>query len=113
MSVVEESISKTGVTVVIENDSEKEMEYGESYALEKKINGRWYKVPIILKGNHGFEAIAYTVPPSSAVEWKTSWNGLYGTLKNGEYRIVKDVMDFREAGDYDKYNLAAEFEINE
>ncbi|MBM7577834.1 immunoglobulin-like domain-containing protein [Jeotgalibacillus terrae] len=113
MSVIEESVSKTGVTVLIENDSDKKVLYGASYVLEKKINDDWYQVPITLEENYGFEDVGYTVLPDAADEWKTSWSGIYDTLESGEYRIVKDVIDFRSSGDYDKYDLAAEFEINE
>jgi len=45
-------------------------------------------------------------------EWKVDWSWLYGSLDTGEYRIVKDILDFRKTGDYDKYYLAAVFLIS-
>lgn len=52
----------------------------------------------------------------SATEGETSiksvtWDWMYGKLPAGQYRIVTDVIDYRAAGDFDKYYLAEEFEI--
>jgi len=44
-------------------------------------------------------------------EWNIEWDWLYGSLDTGEYRIVKNILDFRSTGDYDQYKLAAEFTI--
>jgi hypothetical protein len=101
-----------GLTVVFDNNSDKQCIYGADFLLEKKIDGRWYQVPVAIKGNYGFDAIGYDLNSSNVSEWKVDWNWLYGRLDTGEYRIVKDILDFRKAGDYDKYYLAAEFTIN-
>ncbi|TWH55848.1 hypothetical protein DesLBE_0021 [Desulfitobacterium sp. LBE] len=41
------------------------------------------------------------------------WGWLYGELESGDYRIVKDISDFRGTGDYEKYYLTAEFSVDE
>lgn len=79
--------------------------------LEKKINGLWYEVPVAIKGNYGFKDIGYRMTSNQDKEWKVDWKWLYGSLNAGDYRIVKDVSDFRKTGDYDTYFLAAEFAI--
>ena len=112
MTVVEGTVSPTGLTVLIENNSDKQYIYGEYFMLEKKIEGEWYQVPIEFEDNYGFNDIGYELNPSDIGEWIVDWDWLYGSLDPGEYRIVKDISDFREPGDYDKYNLAAEFTVD-
>ena len=111
MTAKKDTVSNGGLTVTFDNKSDKTCVYGESYFLEEKINGIWYQVPITLKSDYGFNDIGYEVTPEKDSEWKVDWKWLYGTLDAGEYRIIKDVLDFRKTGDYDTYILAAEFTI--
>jgi hypothetical protein len=109
MNVKEETVSTTGLTVTFENHTDKRSIYSEDFLLEKKIDGKWYQVPIILD-NYGFNEPGYEINPTS--EWTVDWDWLYGSLDSGEYRIVKSVLDFRGTGDYDEHHLAAEFSID-
>jgi len=111
MIVKEGTMSSAGLTVLFENNSDKECIYGEYFLLEKKIGEIWYKVPVAFEGNYAFEAIGYVAAPSEISEWTIDWDWLYGNLDTGEYRIVKDISDFRNTGDYDKYYLTAEFSV--
>ncbi|EEG78627.1 immunoglobulin-like domain-containing protein [Dethiobacter alkaliphilus] len=111
MTVDQETVSNTGLTVVFENNTERECIYGEYFSLEKKINGTWYQLPVVVDGNYGFNDIGYPLPPGGSGEFTAKWEWLYGTLEPGNYRIVKDILDVREPGDFDTYYLAAEFEI--
>ena len=112
MTVKEDSVSSTGLTVVIENKSDIQCIFGEFFVLEKKIADSWYQVPIEIEGNYGFEDIGYELKSGESREWNTNWEWLYGSLDDGQYRIVKEISDFRDTGDYDKYYLAAEFTIS-
>ncbi|MDQ0160448.1 immunoglobulin-like domain-containing protein [Alkalibacillus salilacus] len=112
MSVKEGTASPAGLTVILKNNSEKQCVYGEYFSLEKKVNGKWYQVPVAIDGNYGFNDIGYDLDSSAISEWTVDWEWLYGSLDTGDYRIVKDILDFREPGDYDKYYLSAEFTIN-
>lgn len=111
MTVKETSVSPTGLTVVIENNSDSQCIFGEYFVLEKKMDDGWYQVPVEIEGNYGFEDIGYELDPGDKREWETDWEWLYGSLDSGQYRIVKDILDFRDTGDFDKYFLAAEFRI--
>lgn len=111
MTIKEGTVSSIGLIVVFENISEKKCIYGEHFLLEKKISGRWYQVPVAIDGDYGFNDIGYVLDSGDNREWKVDWNWLYGSLDIGEYRIVKDILDFRDTGDYDKYYLAAEFTV--
>lgn len=112
ITVKNETVSNNGLTVVFENNSNKMCTYGEEFQLEKKINGEWYQVPVAIEGNYGFKSIGYKVASGQTREWSVEWQWLYGSLGIGEYRIVKNVLDFRQTGDYDTYFLAAEFSIH-
>ena len=66
--------------------------------LEKKIKGDWYQVPTIID-EYGFNDIGYDLTPSSeAQEFKIDWDWLYGKLDPGEYRLIKNILDFRGTG---------------
>lgn len=108
----EGTASAAGLVVVLENNSGAQCIYGEHFGLEKKIKGNWYQVPVIIEGNYGFDDIGYDLVSGENREWAVDWDWLYGSLEPGEYRIVKDISDFRGSGDYDTYYLAAEFTIH-
>jgi len=111
MIVKEGTVSSTGLAVTFENNSDKQINYGEHFLLEKKIKEKWYQVPFAIDGNPAIRDIGYSLDSSGVKEWKVDWDWLYGSLDNGEYRIVKEILDFRNAGDYDKYHLTAEFTV--
>lgn len=111
MTVKEGSVSPVELTVIFENNSDKQGIYSEDFLLEKEIKGDWYQVPPILD-DYGFTEPGYELPPSEIAEFTIDWNWLYGNLDTGKYRIVKGISDFRGTGDYDKYYLAAQFTID-
>ena len=61
MTIKESSISSNGLTVIIENDSNKECIFGEFFVLEKKIDDSWYQVPVEIEGDYGFEDIGHVL----------------------------------------------------
>ena len=111
MIVKKETTSSTGLKVTFKNSSNNRCIYGEYFCLEKKITGSWYQVPVVIKGSYGFDDIGYNLVSGVNRELEVKWNWLYGSLNAGEYRIVKDILNFRGTGDYDTYYLAAEFTI--
>lgn len=111
MTVDEETVSNTGLTVVFENNSSNQSIYGEYFSLENKINGQWHQVPVIVDSDYGFNDIGYNLDSGDSRDLKVDWDWLYGSLDAGEYRIVKDVLDISSTEDYHKYYLVAEFTI--
>lgn len=112
MIVKEGTVSSDGLILVLENNSEKECIYGEFFILEKKLDNKWYEVPVTIEGNYGFNDIGYQLNPGDEQQWEVNWQWLYGSLAKGEYRIIKDILNFRKTGDYDTYYLAAEFQLD-
>lgn len=111
MVLVEDSVTTTNVYVTMLNETDRDVQYGSSYDLQKSEDGKWYSLSYIIE-NWAFTDEAYTLvkgePAKIAINWKT----FHGVLPEGSYRVVKSVMDFRGTGDYDTYYLAAEFNIN-
>lgn len=110
MSVQVDSVTKKGAVITLLNKADKDYQYGDQYYLQKYEDGRWYDVPYVIE-DFGFNDIAYGLEKNKESEFIIDWNWLYGELKPGKYRIVKDIMDFRGTGDYDVYTLTAEFII--
>lgn len=110
MNIKEGSVSPTGLTVVFENNSDKQGIYSDDFLVEKETEGDWYQVPIIID-EYGFNDIGYELPPSEIEELTIDWDWLYGSLDTGEYRIVKKLLDSRDPGDFDEYNLTAQFTL--
>ena len=115
MILKERIVSSTSLIVILENSSNYPIFYGDPYSLEKKIDGKWYKVPVFVSDDHfAFTDIGYELNPSHRHELEINWDMLYEDLHKGQYRIVKEVLDFSSSRGYgtsDKYYLAAEFSI--
>lgn len=87
-----------------------ELQTGSYYVVEKKTEGGWEPVPYLLD-NVGWTSEAWIIPKNDTVTWEVDWEWLYGELPTGDYRIGKEIMDFREPGDYDRQMYYVEFGI--
>ncbi len=111
-----EGISSTGAMLCY-NQYDKDaptgqLQDGDDFAIQVKKDGRWEEAPIVVEGDYGFHDIAYTIPSDDTTRRELDWEWLYGELAPGEYRIRKSVMDFRGTGDYDTYEIYANFILN-
>lgn len=86
------------------------LQTGAWYEIEK-FDGEWKPVDTVIT-NYGWNAIAYLIPENGEYETKINWEWLYGRLPKGNYRIAKEITDFRETGDFDKKIHYAYFEID-
>lgn len=112
LSVKEGSITPTGFTLILENENDTECQYGTFYCIERKNGDTWIKLPYVIEGDVSWNDVAHILPGKQSLEEAVNWNWLYGSLDEGEYRIIKEFIDFRATGDYDTYYLAAEFVIS-
>lgn len=111
------NISATGAKMVFRQyDKEAptgELQYGQEFGLEREEeDGSWAEVPVALEGEYGFHAIAYLIAADDTTEEEIRWEWLYGRLAPGNYRLRKEVMDFRGGGDFDIYTVYAYFLLN-
>lgn len=109
-----DNVTPTGLTLICNQSGGEptgELQTGTAYSLEKDVNGVWQAVEA--KEVMGWNDEALIIEKDSKTEWNIGWSLIYGTLPAGKYRIGKDIMDYRAAGDYDISICYAEFEIAE
>ena len=82
---------------------------GAWYQLEVLKDGQWMEAPCYAEVC--WEDIAWNIPMEGNTQWETDWTWIYGSLEPGEYRIGKEIMDFRQTGDYDTCICYAYFAI--
>lgn len=110
MTVDKETITPEGASFLLLQTTELDIQYGDDYKLQKLEGSQWVDVPIIIDA-YAFHAIAYELPKDKPQTLEIGWAWLYGSLPAGEYRLVKEFMDFRGTGDYDIYTITATFTI--
>lgn len=76
------------VYIKLENNSDDDFSYSESFSLQKEIDGSWYRMPDRLS-NYGFNSILIRLPAHESVEQKCDITK-FGELGKGHYRIEKE-----------------------
>ena len=97
-----EDVTQEGMTLVCTQSGGNpsgELMTGGWYELERNLDGKWQKVP--LYAEVCWEDLAWMVPMEERTQWEVDWTWLYGSLAPGEYRMAKEITDFRQTGDYD------------
>lgn len=89
LSLKENTLSRTGATFILANNTDKVIGYGEEYWLEIKQNGNWHKIDADLN----FNMLYYELYPGISEEFKINWSYGYGSLSNGQYRLIKHIDD--------------------
>ncbi len=107
ITLKENSLSSVGLTMIVENTSDRDLEYGNPYSIEKYENGYWKSAPTI--NDLYFTMPAFGLKKGELKELNINWKYGYGNLK-GKYRIVKD-FSYKENDDYVSFNKYLEFEI--
>lgn len=109
-------VTNKGTTIVFKQKGGNisgELDTGEAFYLEKKDGNKWVPVDTKPLLDYAFNMIAYKLNNGGETELETNWDWLYGELRAGQYRISKEVMDFRKTGDFDEQVYYAYFEIPE
>lgn len=109
-----EDVTKTGLTIVCEQfggNPTGNLQTGAWYTLEvMNENNEWEKVEYLPQEHEVvWNSIAYGIKKNDQTEFEINWEWLYGEIDEGHYRIGKEIMDFRQAGDFDKDVYYADF----
>ena len=108
VSIKEGTLTNTGATFIIENNSDQALKYGEGYDLEIKQNDLWYKINA---GKIEVHPILLELEPNSSVELNFAWLHRYGNLEAGEYRMIKAVWFENDDGTDENFYIGTEFTI--
>ena len=103
MKLKDNTLTKSGATIIITDDNEIKYTYEEYYKLEKRIDHMWYELK--LRGDAVFNEMGYLVDDNNELEMDIDWSKTYGNLTSGKYRIIKRIYD----GEY-KY-FSVEFDL--
>lgn len=107
MTIKEGTLTNKGATLILTNNSDKNLQYGNPYEIEIKKDGKWHKINVELY----FNLPAFQLLPKESKEIELNWEDGYGKLTKGEYRIIKDIDYEYEEGRYESFYIAVEFTI--
>ncbi len=110
LSIVEDTVSPTEITLNIRNNSFIAYRYGKDYSLMQEVSGEWIQVPMVTDEPYVI-LIAYPLPSMGHREVSIDWEQWYGRLEQGTYRIGIEFTSSSESSI--KEVVAIEFEINE
>jgi len=86
------------VELKIRNDTDNEYFYGVSFAVEQKVEGKWFEVQF--KEDTAFIAIAVVLAPHSENRDIIDLGLLSGALNPGLYRVVKEIEGEAETAEF-------------
>lgn len=83
LSVKEGTLTKEGVTLLIENKTNETGDYGYPFILEKQQNGKW----VVINEQQAFILPAIMLEANSVSEHQAVF---HGPLSRGKYRMIKN-----------------------
>lgn len=107
LSIKENTLTNSSATLILKNESNVNVIYGNPYEIEIKKDGKWYKIDAELN----FNSPAFSLNSQETKEIKLDWENGYGKLTSGDYRIIKDISIEKEDGTFDNFYVAVEFTI--
>lgn len=113
IELLTENVTPIGLTLVFNQSGGKNVASlytGSDYVIQRLENNDWIDVPAIAEV--AWNAIALIIEKDSTTTFDVNWEFLYGELPKGNYRIGKEIMNFRKTGDYDKKMMYAYFELD-
>lgn len=115
VTLTAKDVNSAGMTLVFTQSGGEacgELNTGDWYQIEVSTDGDWVPVEYAIEDDDvAWNSLAWIIPMENTVEWDVNWEWLYGELPAGQYRIAKEIVDFRKAGDFDKTLSYAEFTL--
>lgn len=99
LSLLQESypVGVQKITLVIDNQSDEEICYGEHFSCQRFVDGTWQDVPF--KDRTGFHDMAYGLQADSVWTLGLDIGLLDQTLEEGLYRLIGQEIDYRDSGE--------------
>lgn len=112
MEVKESSLNPIGAVVLIHNNSDEVIEYGDDFHLCQlhEESNVWLDTPYAIE-NWAFHDIAYTIEPGQTAEVKIDWEWIYGQLPAGTYLLTKTINIPDQDGTWDSIELGVHFTL--
>ena len=108
-------VTPSGLTLVCTQSGGEitgELITGESYCLMKVKNKKGKYLPNVRGGyDFDFNAVACMIPLNTDTEFNVDWKQMYGELKPGKYRLVKEFTEYRKNGNHNEADYWVEFVI--
>ncbi len=104
MTIDKKTLSKTSLDLTIE--APVGSVFGQWFRIDRRGKNKWEEVKYIGE-NPRFNELGYVVGETGKLEMTQNWEEIYGSLKRGDYRIVKEVLSDTD----DKQYISAEFTI--
>lgn len=108
MQIKDNTLSNIGLTMILKNQSNINLQYGNPYTIEEYKEGYWKTVNLI--NEMAFNLPAYGLKKGESKEINVNWEYGYGKLFKGKYRIVKN-FDYEVNDKFISFDKYLEFEI--
>lgn len=98
-----------------ETVSAEQLNGGETYYLQKNVNGEWKPMPVSSNELIVWPDVGRVIDPKKTVEFEEDWTTVYGNITVGRYRIIKridinyDVTNTK----YHRCYVACQFTLNQ
>lgn len=115
LTLTAEAVTDTGLTLCFTQAGEGptgELQTGSYFWLERWEDGAWQAVETLIPEEElAWDAVAYSIRADADTRMEVNWSVVYGALPDGQYRLGKEVTDFRGTGDYDTRSYSVAFTL--
>ena len=87
MTIKNNTLTNSGLTLIMKNNTDQTYYYGPQYSLEKYENGKY--VSFEPKEALNWNVILYNIKTNEEKEETIDWTYGYDKLKSGKYRLVR------------------------
>lgn len=105
MEIKNGTLTNSGAVIILRNDSDIDVFYGNPYSIQVKKDGKWQDI----ESDLAFTLPAFSLKSKSSEEIRINWEYGYGKLEKGEYRITKGFHYEKEKEVYVGFSVNVEF----
>lgn len=110
LKIKEGTLNNTGATLIIENNSDITISFGEGFGLEIEQKDKWYALENI--NDYVVRVPLYHLKPKELKEMTFSWGYVFGKLPKGKYRVRKGItLEFENDNKEETY-ITCDFNID-